>query len=58
MAEGQNANFGRKLRGLKTSVAELPFFTERLASRYLAGRKDAEEPFAEWVQRVDEEELR
>jgi sulfite reductase (ferredoxin) len=58
MAEGQNANFGRKLRGLKTTVAELPRYAERLTSRYLAGRKDAEEPFAEWVLRVDEEELR
>lgn len=58
MAQGQNANFGRKLRGLKTTAAELPAYAERLASRYLAGRKDADEPFAEWVLRVDEEELR
>lgn len=58
MAEGQNANFGRKLRGLKTTADELPAYAERLANRYLAGRKDAEEPFAEWVLRVDEEELR
>jgi sulfite reductase (ferredoxin) len=58
MAQGQSANFGRKLRGLKTTAAELPAYAERLANRYLAGRKDADEPFAEWVLRVDEEELR
>jgi sulfite reductase (ferredoxin) len=58
MAQGQNPSFGRKLRGLKTTAAELPQYAERLATRYLAGRKDAKEPFAEWVLRVDEEELR
>ncbi|MEU7820085.1 nitrite/sulfite reductase [Catellatospora sp. NPDC049133] len=58
MAQGQNPNFGRKLRGLKTTAAELPEYAERLARRYLDGRKDAAEPFAEWVLRVDEEELR
>ena len=58
MAQGQSAGFGRKLRGLKTTAAELPRYAERLATRYLEGRKDAMEPFAEWVLRVDEEELR
>ncbi|HCT78259.1 MAG TPA: sulfite reductase, partial [Micromonosporaceae bacterium] len=58
MAQGQTPNFGRKLRGLKTTAADLPQYTEKLTTRYLAGRKDAEEPFAEWVLRVDEEELR
>jgi sulfite reductase (ferredoxin) len=58
MAQGQAAGFGRKLRGLKTTSAELPEYVERVARRYLDGRKDADEPFAEWVLRVDEEELR
>lgn len=58
MAQGQHPNFGRKLRGLKTTVEELPEYAERLTRRYLEGRKDAMEPFAEWVLRVDEEELR
>jgi sulfite reductase (ferredoxin) len=58
MAKGQSSSFGRKLRGLKTTAAELPQYAERLATRYLQGRKDASEPFAEWVLRVDEEELR
>ncbi|MER5333328.1 nitrite/sulfite reductase [Micromonospora sp. NPDC002717] len=57
MAEGQTAGFGRKLRGLKTTAEELPEYVERLARRYLAGR-EAGETFANWVIRVDEEELR
>lgn len=57
MARGQTAGFGRKLRGLKTTADELPEYVERLARRYLAGRA-AGETFANWVTRVDEEELR
>jgi sulfite reductase (ferredoxin) len=57
MARGQTAGFGRKLRGLKTTAEELPVYVERLARRYLAGRTEGE-PFAQWVIRVDEEELR
>ncbi|RZU77963.1 sulfite reductase (ferredoxin) [Micromonospora kangleipakensis] len=57
MAQGQTAGFGRKLRGLKTTAAELPEYVERLARRYLAGRTEGE-TFANWVIRVDEEELR
>ncbi|MDG4833151.1 nitrite/sulfite reductase [Solwaraspora sp. WMMD1047] len=57
MAQGQTAGFGRKLRGLKTTAEELPEYVERLARRYLAGRTEGE-PFAQWVIRVDEEELR
>nr|MDT0657790.1 nitrite/sulfite reductase [Micromonospora sp. DSM 115978] len=57
MAQGQTAGFGRKLRGLKTTAEELPGYVERLARRYLAGRTEGE-AFAQWVIRVDEEELR
>ncbi|MEV4812279.1 nitrite/sulfite reductase [Micromonospora avicenniae] len=57
MAAGQTAGFGRKLRGLKTTAEELPAYVERLARRYLAGRRVGE-AFAQWVIRVDEEELR
>ncbi|MFF3851498.1 nitrite/sulfite reductase [Micromonospora sp. NPDC002575] len=57
MAQGQTAGFGRKLRGLKTTADELPEYVERLARRYLAGRAEGE-TFANWVIRVDEEELR
>ncbi|SCL41258.1 sulfite reductase (ferredoxin) [Micromonospora pallida] len=57
MAQGQTAGFGRKLRGLKTTAEELPEYVERVARRYLAGRTEGE-TFANWVIRVDEEELR
>ncbi|MBY8873492.1 nitrite/sulfite reductase [Micromonospora sp. PLK6-60] len=57
MAQGRTAGFGRKLRGLKTTAEELPEYVERLARRYLAGRTEGE-TFANWVIRVDEEELR
>jgi sulfite reductase (ferredoxin) len=58
LAQGQQPGFGRKLRGLKTTSAELPSYVERLSRAYLDGRKDADEPFAEWVQRADEDVLR
>ncbi|XTZ14849.1 nitrite/sulfite reductase [Micromonospora echinospora] len=57
MAQGQTAGFGRKLRGLKTTAEELPTYVERVARRYLASRTEGE-TFANWVIRVDEEELR
>jgi sulfite reductase (ferredoxin) len=57
LAAGQRAGFGRKLRGLKTTAADLPDYVERLARRYLAGRVDGE-PFARWVARAPEEDLR
>ncbi|MPZ29012.1 MAG: nitrite/sulfite reductase [Micromonosporaceae bacterium] len=56
LAEGEDASFGRKVRGLKTTAEELPHYVERLVGRYLAGRKE-EEPFSAWVLRAGEEEL-
>ncbi|MBB5871786.1 sulfite reductase (ferredoxin) [Allocatelliglobosispora scoriae] len=58
LAQGQQPGFGRKVRGLKTTALELPAYVERLTREYLAGRKDADEAFAEWVLRADEEVLR
>jgi sulfite reductase (ferredoxin) len=57
LAEGQTAGFGRKIRGLKTTSAELTGYVERLARRYLAERTTTAEPFAQWVLRADEEAL-
>ncbi len=57
LAAGQDAGFGRKLRGLKTTADELPSYVERVTRRYLAGR-GAGEPFAQWVLRAAEEELK
>jgi len=54
---GHSAGFGRKPRALKVSAAELPDFVDRLTGRYLDGRADGE-PFANWVVRADEGDLR
>ncbi|GAA3520506.1 nitrite/sulfite reductase [Actinocatenispora rupis] len=54
---GLDAGFGRKLRGLKVTAADLPDYVERLARRYLADRKP-DERFAQWVVRAPEEDLR
>ena len=53
---GLDAGFGRKLRGLKITAAELPDYVERVARRYVAGR-ERRRAFAQWVARADEEEL-
>jgi sulfite reductase (ferredoxin) len=54
---GLHAGFGRKLRGLKTTSADLPDFVERIVRRWLAERAD-DEAFASWVVRAEEEALR
>jgi sulfite reductase (ferredoxin) len=54
---GLNAGFGRKLRGLKTSAADLPDYVERVLRRWLSERAD-DESFATWVLRADEEAVR
>jgi sulfite reductase (ferredoxin) len=54
---GVHAGFGRKLRGLKTTSADLPDYVERIVRRWLAQRAD-DEAFASWVVRADEADLR
>jgi sulfite reductase (ferredoxin) len=54
---GVHAGFGRKLRGLKTTSADLPDFVERIVRRWLAQRAD-DEAFASWVVRATEDDLR
>ncbi|GGB40258.1 ferredoxin--nitrite reductase [Flexivirga endophytica] len=54
---GQQADFGRKLRGHKVTSAELGDYIERVARNYLAGRTD-HETFSDWAIRADEEVLR
>jgi sulfite reductase (ferredoxin) len=54
---GHEAGFGRKLRALKVTAAELPDFVDRLSGRYLEQRTDGEQ-FAEWVLRADDGDLR
>ena len=58
LASGQQGGFGRKLRGLKATAAELPDYVERIVRRYLAGRTGPDERFAVWVSRADEADLR
>ncbi|MGB8020834.1 MAG: nitrite/sulfite reductase [Candidatus Nanopelagicales bacterium] len=54
---GHAAGFGRKLRALKVTAAELPDFVDRVTGRYLAQHSDGE-GFAQWVVRAEEEDLR
>ena len=54
---GTQAGFGRKLRGLKTTSADLPGYVERLVRRWVDTRHDGE-TFAAWVARAAEEDLR
>ncbi|MGW7064631.1 nitrite/sulfite reductase [Streptomyces sp. NPDC054904] len=58
LAADQEGGFGKKLRGLKTTAADLPDYVERLTRGYLAGRTDPSETFAAWVARCDEEQLK
>jgi sulfite reductase (ferredoxin) len=54
---GHAAGFGRKLRALKVTADDLPDFVDRVTGHYL-DQRTAGEPFAEWVLRADEADLR
>jgi sulfite reductase (ferredoxin) len=55
-ADGSDAAFGRKLRGLKVTTEQLPDYVERLLRTYQAHRTDGES-FAAWVHRAEEGQL-
>ncbi|MER7196827.1 sulfite reductase [Streptomyces sp. CB01635] len=55
-ALGLEAGFGRKVRGLKVTAAELPDYVERVLKRFQAEREDGER-FATWTSRASEEAL-
>ncbi|MEU6477594.1 nitrite/sulfite reductase [Streptomyces sp. NPDC047017] len=55
-ALGLEPSFGRKVRGLKVTSAELPDYIERVLKRFQAGREDGER-FAVWAARAPEEDL-
>ncbi|KUJ70953.1 sulfite reductase [Streptomyces albus subsp. albus] len=55
-ALGLEAGFGRKVRGLKVTAAQLPDYVERLLRRFQAERKPGER-FAGWAARASEEAL-
>ena len=54
---GLDPAFGRKVRGLKVTAAELPDYVERLLTRFRAERREGER-FAQWAARADEEALK
>jgi sulfite reductase (ferredoxin) len=54
---GLDAGFGRKLRGLKVTSAELGDYVERVVRRFLDQREDGER-FAQWVTRAAEDDLK
>ncbi|MFF3285936.1 nitrite/sulfite reductase [Streptomyces sp. NPDC003023] len=55
-ALGLDPAFGRKVRGLKVTSAELPDYVERVLGRFAAEREDGER-FATWAARASEEAL-
>ncbi|SDJ61599.1 nitrite/sulfite reductase [Streptomyces indicus] len=55
-ALGLEAGFGRKVRGLKVTSAELPDYIERVLKRFEAEREEGER-FATWTARASEEAL-
>ncbi|MFD7018373.1 nitrite/sulfite reductase [Streptomyces sp. NPDC059161] len=55
-ALGLEAGFGRKVRGLKVTSAELPDYVERVLTRFQAERAEGER-FAAWASRASEEAL-
>jgi sulfite reductase (ferredoxin) len=55
---GGNAQLARKTRALKVEAEDLTDYIERVTRRYLESRESAQESFAHWAHRVDEEALR
>jgi sulfite reductase (ferredoxin) len=53
---GLESGFGRKVRGLKTTVDELPVYVERVVRNFARDREPGER-FATWALRADEELL-
>ncbi|MFD9812837.1 nitrite/sulfite reductase [Streptomyces sp. NPDC059080] len=56
-ALGLEAGFGRKVRGLKVTAAELPDYIERLLTAFTEQRTEGER-FAQWVGRAEEGALK
>jgi sulfite reductase (ferredoxin) len=54
--DGTDSGFGRKVRGLKTTAADLPDYVERVLRRFDSGRQPGES-FATWAARASAEEV-
>jgi sulfite reductase (ferredoxin) len=52
-----DVGFGRKVRGLKVAATELPDYLERILGRFDDARGTSES-FAQWVARVEDEDLK
>jgi sulfite reductase (ferredoxin) len=50
---GQDAGFGKSVKGLRLPADDLPDYIERLVTAFVAERDD-DETFSEWVVRADE----
>lgn len=55
-ALGLEAGFGRKVRGLKVTSAELPDYVERVLGKFQEEREE-DERFATWAARASAESL-
>ncbi|RCG30456.1 nitrite/sulfite reductase [Sphaerisporangium album] len=54
---GVTPGFGRKVRGLKATAAELPDYIERVLKNFQSQKTDGE-TFAQWVERAEEADLK
>ncbi|WP_392507480.1 nitrite/sulfite reductase [Naumannella halotolerans] len=57
-ALGAEPSLARKTRALRVTATDLPDYIERVSRNYLSDRENAQESFAVWAQRADEELLR
>ncbi|GAA2882757.1 nitrite/sulfite reductase [Microbacterium esteraromaticum] len=53
----EEAGLGRTVRGLKVPADGIADYAERVIRRYLADRESADETFAQWAHRADDEAL-
>jgi len=53
----EDAGLGRTVRGLKVPADGIADYAERVIRRYLADRESADETFAQWAHRADDEAL-
>ncbi|KII00383.1 sulfite reductase [Streptomonospora alba] len=54
---GLTPSFGRKVRGLKTTSADLPDYIERVLRRFL-DQREQDESFASWAARAEDGDLK
>ncbi|MFW6641983.1 nitrite/sulfite reductase [Nocardiopsis algeriensis] len=54
---GLDAAFGKKVRGLKTTAAEMPDYIERVLRRFQEQKQDGES-FASWAARASDDDLK